>query len=247
MNIIRLGLSTLLLAGITRASSNLVLGPQDELAEKCEVEAYDGRNEKVRVRYSTGSTNLSLRSFNTATQEKILSWVADERFEEDVLKVRISKNETEEDVSTEEKFGASKQTTKGSIKTVSYYVIFQNSSDVTLDCVQVELRTFFVQSKGNRNAERKRSRITDTTFSIKAGETIVSTTAGVKIRDLKNDSNNGIPRGETGLGLTSYTKDELEGFCVSVSRKDSNGEPHRKIYEEGRVPDERDWAKYTRQ
>jgi hypothetical protein len=44
--------------------------------------------------------------------------------------------------------------------------------------------------------------------------------------------------------FTTYTKDDLEGFFVSVSRQDRTGEVHSKTYEKGRVPKTERWVGY---
>lgn len=219
--------------------------------ETFEIISYFPKRGNVVIRDDAGQTNRPFSSFSPEEQQKIRSWVIDERFMSSELVERINEQETEENYFDEKTLGSSRRvTTRGSVKTRSYEVSFKNSTDVDFDDLQIEYRVFFVQDKGHithaGTYERKLCRAKNIKLSIKAGEVIVSTTPGIEIRNLKTDSPATAP-GNVPAGATSYLKDDLEGLYVCVSRKDKNGIVHTKTYCKGRVPKEKDWEEYLPQ
>ena len=234
MKIIRLSFAILSLACIAHGATN----------EAFEITSYFPDTGKVGITSSEGRTNRTFSSFSAAEQRKITGWLADEEFRGSGLSVEIEENKTRSAYS--EEFGHVK--TKGSTETVSYEVTVVNNTDVVLNNIQIECRTFYLQditqSRRTKTTQAnpggdKCCIIQQVTWTIAPGETRKFNTSSVSIRNLKTDGGSG------NNSYTDYTKDDLEGFSVSVSRKDRNREVHSKTYEKGSPPNERDWEKYS--
>jgi hypothetical protein len=231
MKIIRLSFAILSLACIAHGATN----------EAFEITSYFRTRGIVGIEYNGVRTNRPFSSFSSAEQQQITDWLADEEFKGSGLSVEIEEHKT----STKSDYADGDGQTKGTAETIFYEVTVVNNTDAVLNNMQIECRTFYLgditRSQWAGVGVDKYCRINRVTLSIVPGEARRFNTSDVSIRNLKTDfpSSQGRPQ------ATRYTKDDLEGLVVSVSRKDRNGEVHSKTYENGSPPNERDWGKYS--
>ena len=235
MKIIRLSFAILSLAGIAHG-------------EAFTITSYVPNKGIVGIEYNGGRTNRPFSSFTAVEQTRITDWLADQEFESSGLSVEIEEKKTRTRSDHSDDMGGQ---TKGTTEIIFYEVTVANNTHVVLNDIQIECLTFYLlditQSQRTNLLMQakpgwdKYCRIDQIALSIAPGETRKFNTSSVMIRNLKTD----FPSIDRFPGSTNYTKDDLEGFCVSVSRKDRTGEVHSKTYEKGRPPNERNWVDYT--
>ena len=255
MNIIRLSFAILSLACITYGATN----------ETFEITSYFPGNGEVGIKSGAGGrTNRPFSSFSEAEQQQITAWLADKEFQNGGLSVEI----------TEKKTTNSKGLGNliGQIEDVSYAVSLENRSEAGFSDVQIESRMFYKTKVGD--VETQYCSVKLDRLSLSAEESRTVETTSLQLRDGRTRSTqamdafgttvtlSGVPGGPSfttgGSSMKSesadwkYTpptqyKDRFLGMYLCVSRKDRNGNIIKQEFEEGRVPDKKDWADYQRQ
>ncbi|QHI69498.1 formylglycine-generating enzyme family protein [Tichowtungia aerotolerans] len=229
-----IGLAVLLLASSALAE-NLILDEEFGLAEKVEIQSYNGKKKTVKVKIGTEYISRSLDSFPKTARKEIMAWVADENF----LSSSTLRIEVDEDVWHQEFKPDSRGMgthTYGEVQRISYIVRLENRGFVAIDNVQVECQVFYEATEGDR--EEKRKIVLGGALDVLPEKDKVFRSKRVKLRDLKivnpdYRTEDTIYYGEK----TVYLQDELRGVLFVIRRTDRNGAEVSRELEKGNPPD----------
>ncbi len=246
MKMMWMGLAILLLAGGVLAGSSLIFDEKDGLAEKIEVQSYDGRKEAVKVRCVSGITNRPLSSFSEEVRKKILGWWADKEFKSSAgLRIDIEKVRERKPYEVLDRNGKKRATKTGEIETVLYEITLKNKASIPIENIKLEWRVFMKKVEEGRKVKRCK-RATFTCDSIGPNEMTVLRTYPVEIRDIRETH----PQvgsswsGYTGGSSTDIIQDKLEGLSLCVSKRDRSGGIIEREYKNGNPPKKDKWLDY---
>ena len=231
------------------------------MAETCEVRDYDASDRAVKLVVGGAITNRPFSSFSQTTQRKIIEWATDKEFASSTgLRIQATKNEKTKKHEAPNKALTRKRVgetyLEGDEDQVWYTIEIENRSSVEMKNIKMMSRIFYqAQIKASDSDRAKKMLVGSEKIDLAPGEKKIIQTRPVTIRDVRkttiymqwgNRNGGGGNAGRTVDERTHKLSDRLQGLQVSLKKRSADGEVLERKYEKGFVPDERDWADYSK-